>query len=244
MPLCTIHFKAASIQKAAAANVLLPEGKGPFPVLYLLHGLSDDYTIWQRRTSIERHAEGLPLIVVMPDGHRSWYCNDPRPGGSAYEDHIVCDVVDLVDRTFPTAAARGHRAVAGLSMGGYGALMLAMRHSDLFCAAASHSGAVGIFHERREEHADVQEAVAHLPKDRYDTYVLAERLSRSGGDLAIRMDCGREDFLLEANRAFHGHLDRLGIAHEYAEHPGGHDWGYWDRHISETLAFVLARMGD
>ena len=132
MALCSVQLFGESIQKASGMNVILPDAQGPFGVLYLLHGLSDDHTIWCRRTSIERYAAELPLIVVMPDGHRSFYCNDPRPGGCAYEDHIVTDVVGFVDRTFPTIADRAGRAIGGLSMGGYGAMMLALRHPDLF----------------------------------------------------------------------------------------------------------------
>lgn len=109
MALCSVQFPGGSIQKASGMNVILPEGDGPFPVLYLLHGLSDDYTIWSRRTSIERYVAELPLVVVMPDGHRSFYCNDPRPGGCAYEDHVVMDVVGFVDRTFRTIAAPAQR---------------------------------------------------------------------------------------------------------------------------------------
>ena len=142
MALCEVRFRGQSIEKQTGMNVILPDGEGPFPVLYLLHGLSDDYTIWHRRTSIERYVEAQPLIVVMPDGHRSFYCNDPRPGGLAYEDHIVTDVVDVVERTFPVIADRGARAIAGLSMGGYGAIMLGLRHPDVFSVACSHSGAM------------------------------------------------------------------------------------------------------
>ena len=112
MALCQVKFFGASLGKACGMNVILPEKHaGPFGVLYLLHGLSDDHTIWCRRTSIERYVAELPLIVVMPDGHRSFYCNDPRPGGCAYEDHIVRDVVEFVDRTFPTRARRDGRAI-------------------------------------------------------------------------------------------------------------------------------------
>jgi putative tributyrin esterase len=128
MAWCDLHFRGTAVLKHTNMYVILPEGEGPFPVLYLLHGLSDDYSVWMRRTRIEVYAEKYPLIIVMPDGHRSWYVNDPRLGGLAYEDLIVKDVVGLVDRTFPTVRSREGRAVAGLSMGGYGAIMLGLRH--------------------------------------------------------------------------------------------------------------------
>lgn len=242
MAFCAIQFFGESIQKASGMHVIVPETPGPFPALYLLHGLSDDHTIWHRRTSIERYAADRGLIVVMPDGHRSWYCNDPRPGGLAYEDHIVKDVVGFVDRTFPTVNARGGRAIAGLSMGGYGALMLAMRHADMFAAACAHSAAVGLFRRPPEDRPDVAAAIEALPRRRYDCFALAKRLARSPRRLAIRMDCGTEDFLIERNREFHAHLDALGVEHTYAEYPGEHTWAYWDTHVQETLDFAAAHV--
>ena len=242
MAFCTVHFRAKSIGKDTGLNVFLPEADGPLPVLYLLHGLSDDYTRWQRSTSLERYVAGLPLIVVMPDGHRNFYCNDPRPGGSAYEDHIVKDVVDLVDRTLPTIRSRRGRAIAGLSMGGYGAMMLAMRHPDMFSAACSHSGALFFAHARRAKRPGVQAFADALPARKYDCFSLARKLKKGRHRLALRLDCGLDDKLLASNREFHAHLGRLGIDHEYAEYPGSHNWGYWDEHIQQTLEFVTKKL--
>ena len=242
MAFCSVQFFGESIQKASGMHVILPEGEGPFGALYLLHGLSDDHTIWHRRTSIERYVAELPLIVVMPDGHRSFYCNDPRPGGCAYEDHIVADVVGFVDRTFPTVAEPAARAIGGLSMGGYGSMMLALRHPEVFSVVGAHSSAFYFAHEPIPERDAVNAFAAALPKGKYDCFALAEALKKSGGELAIRFDCGTDDFLLEANRGFHAHLDALGIDHEYAEYPGGHTWDYWDEHVRQTLAFVAGRL--
>jgi len=239
MAFCSVQWFGESIGKATGMYVLLPEGRGPFPVLYLLHGLSDDHTIWQRRTSIERYAANLPLIIAMPDGHRSFYCNDPRPGGCAYEDHIVRDVVGFVDRTFPTLARCTARAVAGLSMGGYGAVMLALRHPDVFGTACAHSAAFDFAHRRGEGRADINALADVLPPGSYDCFALAEAHARGGAPLALRFDCGTEDPLLEGNRRFHEHLDRLRVPHVYAERRGGHTWDYWDAHVRQTLSFVL-----
>ena len=272
MSFLSAQFFGKSIVKMASMYVVLPPGKGPFPVLYLLHGLSDDHTVWHRRTSIERYVEGRNLIVVMPDGGRSFYCNDPRPGCLAYEDHIAKDVVEFVDETFPTIASRRGRAIAGLSMGGYGSVMLALRHPDVFSAACSHSGALGFCHSRHEingiDPGDI------LPRERYDCHrlaagihratnpdrkgagILASRDRKGAGILAsrdrkgagknpmpaLRIDCGTEDFLLEENRAFHAHLARLGVEHVYEEYPGEHTWEYWDEHIRQSLDFVLERL--
>ncbi len=240
MATCTVSFKGESLGRCNHLDVILPDaGDGPFPVLYLLHGLSDNQTIWNRHVPLADLCRDRRLIVVMPDGAKGFYCNDPRPAGDAWEDHIVRDVVGFVDRTFPTVPARDGRALAGNSMGGYGAVMLALRHPDMFAAAVSHSGALYFAHaERPMGHAFASALAAAMPAEKYDVFRLAERLAGSGPLPALRLDCGLDDALIGPNRAFHARLEAAGIAHEYAEHPGGHDWRYWRDHVGETLAFV------
>src|ERR1700761_4673422 len=111
MAFCEFRYKSAALDKQVAANVILPQGKGdgPFPVFYLLHGLSDDHTMWSRRTSLERYADAYPLIVVMPDGGRSFYCDSAH--GFAYETAIVSDLVGIVDQMFRTKRGREGRAI-------------------------------------------------------------------------------------------------------------------------------------
>ncbi len=240
MAFLATQFFGGSLTKASSMNIIVPEGrKGPFPVLYLLHGLSDDHSIWHRRTSIERYVEGLGLIVVMPDGHRSFYCNSSSPDGLAYEDHMTKDVVGFVDNTFPTIRRPAGRAIAGLSMGGYGAVMLAMRHPDLFGVAASHSGAVAILNRPLRDRPDVTRLLKAYPKSEYDCFAIARRFAKGRAKLHLRLDCGTEDHLIDGNRRFHALLEKLGIAHQYAEFPGAHTWDYWDVHIRETIAFVM-----
>src|SRR3954462_3005000 len=145
MAFATINYFSRSLGKASSFNVVFPDDPAiprPWAVFSLLHGLSDDHTIWMRRTSIERYVGGLPLGVVMPDGGRGWYTNS-ADGQSPYEDDLVKDVVGLVDRTFPVKAERAGRAIGGLSMGGYGAVKVALKHHEKFASANSHSGALG-----------------------------------------------------------------------------------------------------
>src|SRR5205823_3171080 len=145
MACCKLRYFSKALDKQTAANVILPEKHtGPFAVFYLLHGLSDDHTTWVRRTSIERYVENLPLLVVMPDGGRGFYCD--AVDGFAYETALVRDLVTFIDQTFPTRANRGGRCIGGLSMGGYGAIKIALRFPELFCSATSHSGAFGFAH--------------------------------------------------------------------------------------------------
>jgi S-formylglutathione hydrolase FrmB len=167
--------------------------------------------------------------------------------GFRYEAAILDDLIPLIDRTFPTRAERLGRCLGGLSMGGYGALRLALRRPDMFCSAVSHSGAVFFGHAALPANDPNAEEFRRILGDHpeggpNDLYALAEKLDRSMVP-ALRLDCGTEDFLLEANRDFHGHLTNLGIAHEYAEFPGAHDWSYWDVHVQEAIRFHLRVLG-
>ena len=249
MALCEFHLNQNTVlEKMTAFTAIVPDDMpGPFPVLYLLHGLSDDHTAWTRRTSLERYADGLPLIVVMPNGERGFYTDAKLKPKAAYETNLVRDIVGFVDRTFRTIPAREGRAAAGLSMGGYGALKLALKYPDVFCAAVSHSGAIDFARREfsgqddwdREWRLVLGDAPAGGPDD---VFALAERLDRANLP-ALRIDCGTDDYLITVNREFTAHLTALGIPHEYEEHPGDHDWAYWDRHIQDTLKFLLGVLG-
>ncbi len=255
MAFCELKYFSKSLQKAIAADILLPEQQieeahGPFPVLYLLHGLSDDHTLWQRRTSIERYAANLPLVIVMPDGGRGFYCDAQQ--GVASESAIVKDLIGYVERMFQVRADRNGRVLAGLSMGGYGAVKFALKYPDLFCGAVSHSGAMAFGHrpltpDANPDRAGFAREMARIVGEHpeggpNDLYALAQTAVHSLAPAllpALRIDCGTEDFLIEDNRAFHAHLDALGLAHTYLEFEGAHTWEYWDLHIQEALAFLM-----
>ena len=245
MALCEMKYFSRALQKATAACVILPETQtdGPFPVFYLLHGLSDDHTMWQRRTSIERYVQDLPLIVVMPDGGRGFYCDAEQ--GMAWETAIVRDLIAFVDKMFPTLAERDGRCVGGLSMGGYGAAKLALKFPQIFCSATSHSGALGFAHQRlgkEPNDAFAAEFTRVIGTDaaggQNDLYALARGLDLSQRP-ALSIDCGTEDFLLNQNRNFHTYLDEIGFEHLYQEFPGDHSWSYWDLHVQAALQFHL-----
>ncbi len=166
-----------------------------------------------------------------------------EPAG-AFETFILRDLVGFVDRTFQTRATREGRVIGGLSMGGFGAIKLALKHPEMFCAAASHSGALWRPHGTGAvyEGSELHRVFGDEPGGRARRYFRVGRTLQQETQLpALRFDCGTEDYLLEANRAFHAHLQRLGIAHEYAEYPGRHDWAYWDEHVQEAVVFLAAR---
>ncbi len=248
MAFATINYFSRSLQKASSFNIVFPDDPGiprPWAVFYLLHGLSDDHTIWMRRTSIERYVAGLPLVVVMPDGGRGWYTNALE--GYHHEDDLIKDVVGLVDRTFPVRAERAGRCIGGLSMGGYGAVKLGLKHHDMFASVNSHSGALAFAHlEPGKAPPFGGEFTRIFGKESRggpeDPFAIVERVDH-GKLPALRIDCGTEDFLIASNRDFHKHLDSLHIAHEYEEFPGTHEWGYWDKHVVEAIAFHARNLG-
>jgi putative tributyrin esterase len=246
MAFATINYFSRSLLKASSVNVVFPDDPNiprPWAAFYLLHGLSDDHTIWMRRTSIERYVAGLPLVVVMPDGGRGWYTNAVE--GYKYEDDLIKDVVGLVDRTFPVKAERSGRAIGGLSMGGYGAVKNGLKHHEMFASVNSHSGAIGFARspERgRQLSPEFQRIFGNDPKGGpEDPFAVVEKLDH-GLLPALRLDCGTDDFLLDQNRAFHKHLESMHIPHEYEEFPGGHDWAYWDKHVQEAIAFHVRNL--
>ncbi|MFO0908847.1 MAG: alpha/beta hydrolase family protein [Isosphaeraceae bacterium] len=249
MAFATVNYFSRSLQKASSIAIVFPDDPAisrPWSTYYLLHGLSDDHTIWMRRTSIERYVAGLPLVVVMPDGGRGFYTNAAAPGGLAYEDDLIKDVMPLVERTFPVKAERAGRAIGGLSMGGYGAIKLGLKHHERFASVNSHSGALGLPRQlaRDDGLGPLLQAVFGpngVGSDN-DLYALLARIDH-GRIPALRIDCGVDDFLIEDNRALHKHLESIRVPHEYAEYPGGHNWEYWDEHVKEAIAFHVKNLG-
>jgi putative tributyrin esterase len=244
MAFLNIQYHSQSLQKACSMYVILPESvQEPYPVMYLLHGLSDDHTIWHRRTRIEWYVRDLPLAVVMPDGGRSFYCD--AVNGPAHESHIIKDVIGFVDTHFNTRAERSGRVIGGLSMGGYGALKLALKFPNMFCSVVSHSGGLAAGHKPlRDDLAPEMHLIygENPTGGKDDLWAIAERADKSNLP-AIRIDCGIDDFLIEDNRAFHQHLSKLGIPHEYEEFPGEHNWDFWDTHVQEAIRFHARALG-
>lgn len=236
-----------SLQKMHTAAAIVPEGMpGPFPVLYVLHGLSDDHTAWVRRTNIERYVENLPLMVVFPNVGRAWYTDSASDPLARYEMFVAHDLVGFIDNTFNTIASREGRAITGQSMGGYGAFKLALKHPDTFCAAASLSGALDItsrFLNAPDPNPELELIFGKAPQGGpEDLFAIIDRSDMSKTP-ALWMDCGSEDFLIEGNRAFHAHLQSRGVDHHYQENPGAHTWGYWDARIQEALSFLTNNLG-
>ncbi|HEX9102625.1 MAG TPA: alpha/beta hydrolase-fold protein [Polyangia bacterium] len=204
----TVELHARALGRTTTYTALVPDGgEPPFAVLYQLHGASDDHRAWLYRSNLLRHVEGLPLVVVMPSGENSDWVG-------AWERLVVDDVAAHVARTF--RVRDGRAAIGGLSMGGYGAIRIGLKHAGRFASIFAHS--------------------SRLPArgDDDDVDVLAARVERASLP-ALAFDCGVEDHLLADSRRFHARLDALGLPHQYREHPGAHTWDYWDTHVRDAI---------
>lgn len=236
MAFAEIRYFSDALQKQTAVNLVLPDVEGPWEVMFLLHGLSDDHTIWNRRTRLEEYVAGLPLLVVMPDGGRGFYCDAEE--GYAYNRAIGIELVSLIRRWFHV---KGEWCISGLSMGGYGAIRFALDFPETFRSTCALSAALTFGHfafERGEEwDREFTRIIGKSPiGGPNDLFSLVSNLESSRMP-KMRIDCGSEDFLIDQNRAFHAHLSELGIEHEYEEHPGEHTWSYWDTYIQPGIAF-------
>lgn len=249
-----IHFNSEVLRMPVPMEVLLPQhigggsrtvkDPGPYQTLYLLHGMSDDHTAWMRRTNIERYIEGLPLAVVMPAGHLGWYTD--MTYGRDYFKFITEELPSICERMFPLSNRREDRFIAGLSMGGYGAMKAGLLAADTFCAAASFSGAMDItnVYDRIDSRlaADIFGRKADLGKSKNNLFISAEQLVKSNKLYPkLYMWCGTEDFLYDSNVRFKEHAMELGLPLTYEEEPGNHDWKYWDTCIERILRWLPLR---
>jgi S-formylglutathione hydrolase FrmB len=248
------HFYSEVLGISSSMHVILPQAThsqigmdskaqgGKHPTLYLLHGMSDDHTIWMRRTSIERYASALGIAVVMPAGNRSYYTD--MAAGPKYWTYISEELPAIARSFFPLSAERKDNFVAGLSMGGYGALKLAISHSDRFAAGASLSGVTDVIALAKKWNGDGEFTrifgdLDNVKGSRNDLFHLASELTASGVPAPkLYQCCGTEDFLYEDNIQFRNHCRTIGLELTYEEEPGSHDWGYWDMKIQQVLRWL------
>jgi S-formylglutathione hydrolase FrmB len=250
-------LQSAALGRAMKYRVLLPHdyesSDRRYPVLYLLHGLDGDYTDWTTRTNLAEYTRTLPLIIVMPDGGNSWYTNAAAVPADRYEDYILTDLQSDVVRKYRTVNSRYGRAIAGLSMGGYGALKMALKRPAAFAVAGSFSGAFSITREdgigprlnatERERIQRVYGAADGPARRENDVYALAAS-AKPGATPYLYVDCGTTDFLLEDNRQAIAAISKARLAYEYHEVSGAHSWDYWDRRIREFLPVLMKRMAN
>ncbi|HKL60403.1 MAG TPA: alpha/beta hydrolase family protein [Sphaerochaeta sp.] len=215
--------------------------KGPYKVLYLLHGLKQDETSWIRMSSIERYVSQLPLVVVMPSVHRSFYTDQVR--GFPYFSYVADELPRIMKEMFNISDRREDTFVAGLSMGGYGAFKLALSRPEQYGYAASLSGALDLVGLRSQQEDTSNDA------EMENTFGDLDRVEGSGHDLfalakdvgtlkpELFMSCGTEDFVYEGNVHFHETFSET-LPITYHEESGDHSWQYWDRNIKRVLFWL------
>lgn len=256
MALIQCNFFSNSLGLSTAMTVILPEHTttqigmsnvvhgDKHPTLYLLHGLSDDHTIWTRRSSIERYVSALGIAVVMPQVDRSFYTD--MAYGNKYWTFVSEELPRAARSFFPLSAAREDNFVAGLSMGGYGAFKLALSHPERYAAAASLSGALHIADPMNLEIIPNEYRLIFGQEDitgtDNDLLTLLQRLdSVEGPKPKLFQSCGTEDFLYTQNTVFHEACSRTTLDLTYEEGPGDHTWEYWDTHIQRVLNWLPLR---
>jgi S-formylglutathione hydrolase FrmB len=217
------------------------------PVVYLLHGYSGNYRNWINRVpALTRYADTYMMMIVCPDGGFSgWYFDSPLDSSMRYETYITKEVVDYIDKHYATIKSRNGRAITGLSMGGHGGLFLGLRHTDLYGACGSMSGAVDMesLHSSYDIKKLLGDTITYASNwKKYSVMNLVESYKASDS-LPMIIDCGTEDFFFSSNHALHEKMLRLKIPHEYIERPGKHDWAYWSNAIEYQLLFFSKLLG-
>ena len=221
---------------------------GAWRTLYLLHGMSDDHTIWQRRTSIERYAAEKGIAVVMPTTHLGWYTDMYR--GLKYFSWIAGELPGIMRQMFPRMSHRREDTwAAGLSMGGYGALKCALRAPEIFSRAASLSGGIDPSGNLTDPEDGAYWRDVFGPPERFrgsfdDLFAAAGDMQSSPLRPPIYMWCGTEDFLYDQNLRFRDRLRALGYDLTWEESPGDHNWKYWDLKIRTVLNWLVPEKGE
>lgn len=253
----SIEVVSAAMNKTYKAAVVTPasytKNTASYPVLYLLHGGGGHFGDWLSSTPdkmlVKKLADQYNMIIVMPEGETfGWYLDSPFDPNNKFETHIIKEVIPKIDATYRTVKSNKGRVITGLSMGGHGAMYLSTRHPDMFCAAGTMSGAMDMNYTKFRVNEDFQKSL----KDRFqkllgtsdvsnEVYVnnsivnMTETIKKNG--LATIIDCGVDDFLIEANRELHRRLVYNNTPHDYTEHPGGHTWPYWENSLPYHILF-------
>jgi len=253
----TISIPSKVMNKDYMAVIVLPASYSAnsktYPVLYLLHGGFGHFDDWIKKTPdttlIQTLADQYNFIIVMPEGEAfSYYLNSPVLKQSQFETYITNEVIEKIDASYRTIKDRKGRAITGLSMGGYGALYLAARHPDLFCAAGSMSGALNPDMQGWKLKPDMEngikkefEKILGPIKTNQQVYADASVINMAdkikADNIKLIFDDGVDDFLIEANRELHRRLVANGTPHDYSERPGAHTWEYWQNSLPYHVLF-------
>jgi len=260
LPLCSSAQPAAAVDSFYAHSIasteyfsyLLPERYDSlhfYPVLYLLHGYSGNHRNWLELTNLTTYGPRLGIIIVMPNAANSWYVNSASEANARYEDLIINDLRTHIERRFHVDTTR--RAIAGLSMGGYGAVMLALRHPNLFQFAGSLSGAFSIPGGMEfPAHNKAERSLLNLNKvfgtsasfhQRHNLFYLYKNTPAQTLPYIYFVIGTNDGFttFIKGHRALNDSLRMYGARYEYHETPGTHNWKYWEKEIQPLLKKML-----
>jgi S-formylglutathione hydrolase FrmB len=216
-----------------------------YPVIYLLHGLTGHFDNWTQRTKLAEYSTLYKFIIITPEGEDGWYTDGVTNANDKYESYIIKELIPEIDKRFRTISDRKNRAIAGLSMGGYGALKFGMKYPEMFSLAGSFSGALGAasFPSNGPNQGLTKSLnIIDGPMDSEtrkanDIFKMIREITpeKTKGLPFLYIDCGTEDFLFQNNRDFVDLLVEKKVVHEFRQLPGGHTWPYWDKQVQEFL---------
>ncbi|MBX3300217.1 MAG: esterase family protein [Acidobacteria bacterium] len=238
-------------------RVVLPAGYDPdggkkklYPVIYLLHGLGGSYANWTDKTGLADYVRDHGIIVVTPEGGNGWYTDSVSTPTDRFESYIISELIPEVEKRFAVDPERRGRIIAGLSMGGYGAMKFGLKYPEKFSLVGSFSGALGVASFTEKNAGTIGKGVDSIlggedseVRKANDIFALLRAMpaDKVAGLPFIYQSCGTEDFLFENNRRFLDLLTEKKVKREYREHPGLHDWTFWDSQIREFLALAERR---
>jgi putative tributyrin esterase len=247
----TEYLRSGLLSRQVPYNIVLPfdynlaENKAKrYPVIYLLHGLTGNYSNWAAKTDLTRYAFERDLIIVTPEGENGWYSDSATAANDKYESYIIRELIPEIDKKFRTLAARENRAIAGLSMGGYGSIKFGLKYPEMFSIVGSFSGALGAASLSAKNAGAIGKSIDRIfGADDSETRKSNDifRIVREASTEKIKtfpfiyFDCGTEDFLFQNNREFAALLVEKKIPHEYRQLPGRHDWNFWNSQVLEFL---------
>ncbi len=238
----TVAVKSPSMDRDVNVLYIIPEkalNGQRCPVIYLLHGYSDNQSRWySAKPELAQIADSKGIIIVCPDGNNSWYWDSPVDPSFRYETFISSELIEYTDSHYATVPRRESRAITGLSMGGHGAMWNAIRNQDVFGAAGSMSGGVDI--RPFPNNWDMKKRLGEKEQNPevWESHTVINQLDKlQNGGLEIIVDCGLDDFFFGVNEALHDELVRRKINHDYIVRPGKHNWPYWCNAVEYQILF-------